>query len=207
MPQVPNEKELSTLAFSDPLTSTTEEKRRNLLFVACASILLTVYDLKLHKTPWLDIEVPDGAPDILRGALSVALLYTLVVFVLYAWTDVHRWYQARQLIQMRGYHGSLQSIHNHLNGIKQLLSDPARSPQAYSEEQRQLANKSQRDASEHLAGLFKELHNMRTSHTVLSTVQWMRLGVVDMGLTLSVAFLAMYKISAAFPPFVLAIFR
>lgn len=204
MIRFPEKLKLSTLALSDPLTKETEVKRTHTMFAACASILLTVYGLKINKTPWLDIEVPSGAPNILHGALSVSVVYTLVVFLVHAWTDFTRWWIAREAVQLEGYRETLRGIHNHLNGMTHLLSESDRYDN-YTEEQRQEAARSQRDASAHLAGLQLELRRLQRRHTTLTVTQYLRLALVDVGVPLALAIIALAKIGASIGPFLVAI--
>lgn len=204
MIRLPEKLKLSTLALSDPLTKETETKKTQLMFAACASILLTVYGLKINKTPWLDIEVPLGAPNILHGALSVAVVYTLVVFLVHAWTDFSRWWIAREVVQMDGYGETLRGIHNHLNGMSHLLRESDRY-ENYTDEHRQQAARSQGDASAHLTDLQSELRRLQKRHTTLTVTQYLRLALVDIGTPISLALIALIKIGGSIWPFLAAI--
>ena len=204
MIRLPEKINLSTLALSDPLTKETETKRTQLLFTSCASILLTAYGLKITKTPWLDIEVPDGAPNVLHGVLSLALVYTLIVFAFHAWTDLTRWWIARESIQIGGYDEFLMRLHNHLNGMSHLLDEPSRYPD-YTERQRSDAERSQSQASSHLDSLHSELRKLQSRHTALSRVQIFRLTLIDIGIPVGLAALALNKIGDSIWPFLLAL--
>lgn len=204
MIKLPEKINLSTLAMGDPLTKETDAKRGHLLFASCASILLTVYGLKINKTPWLDIEVPAGAPNILHGALSVGVIYTLVVFAVHAWTDFNRWWLARESIALRGYHDFLRQLHNHLIGMHHLLTEPDRYAD-YSDQQRLDAQRSQADASKQLDLLLAELRRLQRRHSTLEAVQYLRIGVIDLGVPLVLALVALLKIGQAIGPFLAAI--
>ena len=79
------------IAFSDPLSDETRKTRTHLLFTAALSVVVKAYELKITKAPWLDLDVPANAPQILEGALSAALCYFLFVFFIYGWQDFRRW--------------------------------------------------------------------------------------------------------------------
>lgn len=85
------------IAFRDPLSELTRKTRTHLLFVGALAILVKVYALRVTKTPWLDIEVPASAPELLEGLLSVALAYLFAVFILYAILDFRRWRLASEI--------------------------------------------------------------------------------------------------------------
>jgi len=204
MIKLPEKASLSTLAMGDPLTKETETKRGHLLFASCASILLTVYGLKINKTPWLDIEVPEGAPNILHGALSVGLVYTLVIFLAHAWTDFNRWWIARESIGIKGYRDFLLGFREHLIGMHHLLTEPGRYAD-YTEQQRLDAQRSQAEASKHLDLLLVELRRLQRRHTTLEAAQYLRIGVIDLGVPLILAVVALWKIGGAIGPFLAAI--
>lgn len=202
MIELPKNTTLTTLSLSDPLSKETENKRTHLLFTACASILLTVYGLRINKTPWLDIEVPANAPNILQGALSVALVYTLVVFIVHSWTDFTRWWFAREMIELKGYREHLLHLHTHLEGMHNILMESA--SDAYTPQQRNDAEHSQQEASVRLASLLKEIRKLQRRHTALTTVQLLRLILIDIGVPVGLAAIALCKIGSAIPPFISA---
>ena len=204
MIKLPEKNKLSTLALSDPLSKETEVKRAHLMFAACASILLTVYGLKINKTPWLDIEVPQGAPNILQGALSVAVLYTLLIFLVHAWTDFTRWWIAREVIEVSGYKFAIERLQAHVSGMTHLLSAPERYDN-YTDAQKVDAAKSQAHASEHLERLLAEIRQLQKRHNALSVTQFLRLSVVDIGVPVLLGGVALAKIGSAIGPFLASI--
>jgi hypothetical protein len=195
--QVPDRQKLSGIVFNEPLSSETESKRRNLLFTACFAILLAVYGLKVTKTPWLDFEVPEGAPDVLRGALSVALLYTFVVFALHAFADLRRWLAASDLMNLHSYFDISLKAHNHLNAISQWLEKPLPAEP----EKRAAVQRIFSSSDEFLAELAGLLATAKSSHRKLTYVQWIRLVLVDLGVPLVLGIFAMFKIGGALSPF------
>ena len=195
--KVPDREKLSGIVFNEPLSSETENKRRALLFVACFSILLAVYGLKVTRTPWLDFEIPDGAPNILHGALSVALFYTFVVFSLHAFSDLRRWFAAGDLMYLHSYFDLVLGTRNHLNGVAQWLEKPLPNEQ----DRRASVQKMYTSAETFLGELDAAVAKAKSSHRKLSALQWVRLVFVDLGVPLALGIFAMFKIGPALLPF------
>jgi hypothetical protein len=195
--QVSDREKLSDIVFKEPLSPETEAKRRNLLFVACFSILLAVYGLKVTKTPWLDFEIPVGAPNILHGALSAALFYTFIVFALHAFADLRRWFTAGDLIRLHSYYDISLRTHNHLNAVSQWLDKPL--PEDH--EKRESVKKMYAGADEFLSSLGATLDHARSSHRKLTVLQWIRILLIDLGVPLVLGIFAMFKIGPALLPF------
>jgi hypothetical protein len=195
--QVPDRQKLSGIVFNEPLSPETETKRRNLLFTACFSILLAVYGLKVTKTPWLDFEIPDGAPNILHGALSVALFYTFIVFALHAFADLRRWFAAGDLINLHSYFDISLKTRGHLNAISQWLDKPLPDEPA----KRASVQKIYSSADSFLEELAAAVSTAKSSHRKLTALQWIRLAFVDLGVPLVLGIFAMFKIGSALLPF------
>ena len=206
MLKLPEKTKLSTLALSDPLTKETDTKRNHLLFVACSCLLISVYGLKINKTPWLDIEVPSGAPNILTGALSVALVYTLITFLVHAWTDFTRWWIAREAIEISSYESVVKHLQVHVKGMQHLLTDSDRR-ETYTEEHKKQAEHSQSHASKHLDLLLAELRQLQKRHTALTVTQFLRLAVVDIGVPVVLGGVALAKVGHSIAPFMSAFVR
>lgn len=200
-----HQQKLSTLLLTDPISQNTEEKRRNLLFVASASILLTVYNLKINKTPWLDIEVPSGAPGILNGALAVALVYTFLIFLLHTWTDLHRWILSREFMKVHGYSDTINMIQNHMTGFH--ITTVAMASKANEPDANDSIKNSIKGGLAAMDGLISDIQRLRRSHVTLSSIQIARLAIVDIGTPIFLALFALYKIGPAIPAFVAAMFR
>ena len=195
--QATDRKKLFGIVFNEPLSSETEAKRRNLLFTACFSILLAVYGLKVTKTPWLDFDVSEGAPDVLRGTLSVALLYTFVVFSLHAFADVRRWLAAGDLMHLESYFDISLKAQNQLNAFSQWLEKPLPAEL----DKRAAVQRIFSSSNEFLTELAEALTIARKSHRKLTFLQWSRLTVLDLGVPLALGIFAMSKIGGALPPF------
>lgn len=195
--QVPERQKLSGIIFNEPLSPSTESKRRALLFTASFSILLAVYGLEVTKTPWLDITVPDGAPNILHGAMSVALVYTLAVYALQALADLRRWFAAGDLMHLHSYFDLMLKSHNYLNAISQWVDKEP--PQE--ENKREAIRRMRDEAAAFLDNLENEILNVRKSHAKLSALQWTRLVVFDLGVPLGLGVFALIKIGPALLPF------
>ena len=195
--QLPDRQKLSAIVFNEPLSSETETKKRNLLFAACFSILLSVYGLKVTKTPWLDFEIPNGAPNILHGALSAALFYTFAVFVLHAFADLRRWFSAGHLMHLHTFFDLSLMTQQHLNAISQWLEKPL--PE--NPEMRASLQDMHRNANSYLAELSTAITTAKANHRTLTIIQWIRLVLLDLGIPLSLGIFAMFKIGPDLLPF------
>jgi hypothetical protein len=196
-------KKLSSIIFNEPLSSDTETKRRNLLFTACFSILLSVYGLKVTKTPWLDFEMPSGAPNILQGALSAALLYTFIVFAFHAFEDLRRWYTANDMVYLQTYLDLSLNVEKHLSHITSWLDKPL--PEDL--EKQAKIKKSHSQAIAYLSELELVITKTKCSYGKLAILQAFRLYLFDLGIPLFLGIFAMIKISAAFIPFISVVFK
>lgn len=195
--QVPDRQKLSAIILQEPLSTETEAKRRNLLFAASFSILLSVYNLKVTRTPWLDFEVPAGSPNILQGALAVALFYTFVVFALHALADLRRWFTAGDLMYLQGYHDISLKCHNLLNRISQWLDKPL--PEEADKKASVQAIYS--GAGDVLAEIKLSVAAAKKSHRKLTAIQWLRLALIDLGVPIALGIFAMFKVGHAALPF------
>jgi len=192
------ESKLTTLVLADPITNATQDMRRHLLFAACASILLTAYKLKIKKTPWLDIEVPEGAPEILTGALSVALIYTLLVFSINAWVDVRRWHLARDLIYVDKFNPILGGTISALLEIDRYLSQPSRADDPAWE-------KTSSDGIKQSAYMLRKMERLYSgivkNQRKMAAGMAFRIVFFDIGLPVTLGVFALYKIAPALIPF------
>lgn len=195
--QLGSRNKLSAIVIEEPLSPTTEGKRRNLLFTSCFSILLVVYGLKVTRTPWLEIEVPEGAPNILHGALSVALFYTFIVFAPHAAADLRRWFMSGDLLNLHSYFDLSLSSRNHLHAIHQWLGKELPTEQ----NKRDSIEKMYSEAFAFFEDLEGKIATSRNSHAKLSLIQWVRLSVLDLGVPLGLGLFAMCKIGSSLPPF------
>ena len=205
MIQLPANFNIDSRTLAEPLTSGTDVKRTHLLFTSCASILLTVYGLTIHKTPWLEIEVPDGAPNILHGAISVALVYTLVVFVWSATIDLIRWWVSSEIIFLRNYSEALGDIQSTLLGMKRTLANTDPTIQL-DESQRINAGKVLAVEGEHLNQFIRRFKTFRRGYAKLKIAQYIRIAALDIGVPIGLGVFALVKIHGALLPFIAAVF-
>lgn len=190
------------LAFRDPLVNETRRVRTQLLFVAALAILVKVYDLKIQKTPWLDIDVPVNAPGLLEGALSVALVYLLFVFVLFGWQDFRRWRLAGDIHLVHGSFDLILHSRNDLFAITQHL-DKLTADAPLRDEIRAAVEAAARRLPESQA----KLQTLRSELARLSWLQWFRLIAVEIGVPLVLGTFALVKTWPAIPPFVQAVLK
>lgn len=83
--------EIKKKYFSHPFSEYSFKLKRNLIIVSFISILINLYDLKITKIPWLNIEVPENAPNLLEGVLALILLYLTIVFIINFLYDIQIW--------------------------------------------------------------------------------------------------------------------
>lgn len=194
---------LRRLVDRDPLTVETEVKRRNLLFVSCFSILLAVYGLRVKRTPWLEFEIPPDSPNMLQGALAIALVYTLTIFVTYAWTDVRRWLTSVDVLNFSSYAGFFRRTEHLISAVDEQLKQPAEHWQSQQVQIDELLAQIKPLCAELDAGM----HGIRTGFTTIKYVQWVRLSLLDIGLPVALALFGLWKTASEIVPFLAVIVR
>lgn len=197
-----NRTEPSDIAFRDPLSEETRKVRTHLLFVGALAALVKAYDLRITKAPWLDLDVPANAPQILEGAISVALCYLLFVFVLYGWQDFKRWrlageiqlvYASFDLILHSREDLRVISLHiEKLDGDQGLHSAVRRAVET---------------AAERLPASQAELVALRSNLRRLNWLQWFRVVVIEAALPILLGGFALFKVNAALGPFLGTVVR
>jgi hypothetical protein len=90
---------LENIITADPLSAETEKKKRNLIFLACIAILITVYGISV-KFPWIEIEQSASGNQYLNGIIATLLFYSYLSYSLYALTDLRRWHITNELINI-----------------------------------------------------------------------------------------------------------
>jgi hypothetical protein len=191
----------SDLAFKDPLSDVTRKVRTQLLFVATFAILVKVYDLKVNKTPWLDIEVPETAPQLLDGILSVAVAYLLFTFLIYALQDFRRWRLSGELHLVQGSFDLLLNSRQDLNAIAQHIDKLTSNGPIDDAVIKAVAAAAERipQSQAKLVTLGRKLAN-------LSRLQWFRLIVIEIAAPTILGIIAVLKTWQAIFPFVRSVF-
>ncbi|MEP5765544.1 MAG: hypothetical protein ABJ308_13175 [Halieaceae bacterium] len=196
---------LNERVMQEPLTSATELKRRNLIYISSIAILLTVYDLKIKNAPWIDIEVPEGDVNVLLGAVSVALIYVFMVFVFYVIADLRRWYQAGELIRLGSYWDMLQEMSRHNTMVSTHTITP---PESRETENLQNAARGYFDeATKFGSEIEQKIKDVVSQQNVLSNIQCLRLLSIDVGIPLALGAFGISKTYMATIPFLSAIFE
>jgi hypothetical protein len=192
----------SDIAFRDPLSEETRKVRTHLLFVGALAVLVKTYDLKITKAPWLDLDVPTNAPQILEGALSAALCYLLFVFVLYAWQDFRRWRLAGELHLVHESFDLILSSRNDLFAISQHL-DKLTADQPLQSSIRAAVEA----AANRLPQSQAKLVSLSSALQRLNWLQWFRVIVVEAALPIALGAFGLLKVSAALLPFISAVVK
>lgn len=190
----------SDIAFRDPLSEETRKIRTHLLFVSALAILVKTYDLKITKAPWLDLDVPANAPQILEGALSVTLCYLLFVFLLYFWQDFRRWQLAGEIHIINGSFDLILHSRDDLFAISQHL-DKLTADQPLQDTIRTAVESAAIRLPESQAKLVSVSSSLRR----LNWLQWFRVTVIEALLPITLGIFGLYKISTALLPFICAI--
>jgi hypothetical protein len=189
-------KKISDAYFSDPITNATEVKRRNLIAIACATILISAYNLKVTKLPWIEIEAPKDAPNFLQGLLATTLSYALLVYAINALIDIARWRAASKIVffaeqeeLIRKLDGTIKHLKSNaapsFGGIGSALPTPAMS-EAY--------------AFIHL--LKKDVGSIRRRQLTLKTSLILRLAIVDLVLPIGLGAIGEKAVYSHLLPFI-----
>lgn len=192
---------LHGILFEEPLSAITEGRRKTLLFVSSFSILITVYGVQVNKTPWLDIEVPPGAPGILHGTVSVALVYSLISFVLHSLADLRRWFAAGEIQFVREMWNPIHQCRNHLETIRNYQ---ASTPDIQA---RAIVQENLRNADEFLVRLQDVIAGASRGHHQLAAMQCLRLLIVDLGVPLALGFYALATSWPSIGPFISVVWK
>lgn len=192
----------SDIAFRDPLSEETRKVRTHLLFVGALAVIVKTYDLKITKAPWLDLDVPTNAPQILEGALSVALCYMLFVFILYAWQDFRRWRLAGEIHLVHSSFDLILHSRNDLFAISQHLD------KLTADQPLQTAIRTAVEAAaSHLPEAQAKLASLGSALRRLNWLQWFRVTVIEATLPIALGAFALHKVSGALFPFISAVVR
>ena len=192
----------SDIAFRDPLSDETRKARTHLLFVGVLAVLVKTYDLKITKAPWRDLDIPANAPQILEGALSLALCYFLFVFVLYAWQDFRRWRLASEIHLVHGSFDLILKSRNDLFAISQHMD------KLTADAPLQAAIRTAVETAAHsLPESQAKMESLRSTLHRLNGLQWFRVIVIEATLPVVVGVFALAKVSAALLPFIRAVLK
>jgi hypothetical protein len=192
----------SDIAFRDSLSEETRKVRTHLLFVGALAVLVKTYELKITKAPWLDLDIPTNAPQILEGALSAALCYLLFVFILYAWQDFRRWRLAGELHLVQGSFDLILSSRNDLFAIAQHI-DKLTADQPLQSSIRAAVEV----AANRLPQSQAKLVSLSSALQRLNWLQWFRAIVVEAALPIVLGAFGLFKVSSALLPFISAVVK
>lgn len=190
------------IAFRDPLSEETRKVRTHLLFVGALAILVKTYDLKITKAPWLDLEVPMNAPQILEGALSAALCYLLFVFILYGWQDFRRWRLAGEIHLVQGSFDLVLQSRNDLLSISKYLEKLTDKYPLQAEVRAAIEA-----AAVRLPESQAKLVSLSSALQRLNWLQWFRVIVVEAALPIVLGIFGLHKVFSALFPFIVAVVK
>jgi hypothetical protein len=97
---------VSQRVIEEPLSISTDSRRKQLLWLASIALLVSIFKLEITGSQWLDFKVPGGAVNI-EGALAIALIYSLLQFLFHALQDLRRWFLLRDMMYLFSYSNNL----------------------------------------------------------------------------------------------------
>jgi hypothetical protein len=197
-PEIKQGTTIKEVVFSDPLTEVTRKVRRNLLVASAFAILLKVYNLKVTKLPWLEIDIPENGPQILEGILAVSVAYLFVTFLIYVTQDLNRWKVGGHVLVTKGNWDLILNTRNDIHVIKQHIKnfDPEKpKPEKYEQ-----IEKAVNEALERLPKSEAQLTYVENQYSRLTVVQWIRLSAIELGVPLVLGSYALFKVGAAIGP-------
>ena len=190
------------IAFRDPLSEETRKVRAHLLFAGTFAVLVKAYDLRLTRAPWLDLDIPTDAPQVLEGALSAALVYFLMAFVVYGWQDFRRWRLAGEIQLVHTIFDQVFDARENLRIIASQLDKLASDPSVLAT----VRSSIERSANA-LPDLQANFASLRSALRRISWLQWFRVVVVEIAFPLTIGAFGMYKVAPALVPFIQAVVR
>ena len=77
--------------FGDPLSEVTRAERKTLLLVSAIGIVMELTGLVPSKITTFGVEFSEADQDLLLGLFGGVVIYFLVAFLVYAWSDFLAW--------------------------------------------------------------------------------------------------------------------
>ena len=181
----------SSLATSDPISSATDEKRRNLLLSASLTLLVVVFGVRVDRLSWVEVTVPASSPDLLLGCLAIAVSYTFVSYFTNLWTEIHRWFLARTLVVVAGTSSYVTQHMLQVSEVEGLISK-IHSP-SFSPDEQERATQEVKSVLKKLAKIDSQVAATRKLAQVLTGIQWLKLCILDISAPLALGTAALVK--------------
>jgi len=181
--------ELQKKHFTHPFKDYTHRIKRSLLAIAGLSIILKVYDLDIKKIPWLNIEIPLNAPNLLEGVLSVILWYHFIAFILNAFFDIQVWSLNKDKDNLNHIWQNVKSIFHTFEDVKKYINNDSASIN--------YIEKLNSDLSIVDTDLKKYFKSMRYKNHIFISISWIRLFALDIFLPIFLSVVGLLKIGSS----------
>jgi hypothetical protein len=162
-----------------------------------AAILIAVYQVEVKSTAWLEVDVPEAAPNVLVGSLSVVVLYYLVAFVFFAIADLQRWRSASLVLHLHHFNDISQGVRKSIAEYGRALEKAYFGPQSCGEAERISVR-----TLMYLDRVDEQVAKLLENKKVLTSFQITRLTLFDLGLPVALGVFAFAKVASAFSTFV-----
>ena len=177
------EGEVNKRHFSNPFDVSTQKIKRNLFVFSGFSIILKIYDLKVTSLPWLNIDIPGNAPNILEGILAIVVLYFFITFLFSVSVDFIRWSIEKDI-------DSLGWVGEHVKQAKRSADLLAQYPEINSDKISS-AMKQIEDASQ------KVNRKIAYKNQFLASLSWVRIMVLEVCLPVILGLLSLVMIGTS----------
>ena len=193
MPLQPNKKiKINEKLLSDPFGDETRKYRRNVLVFSLVGILVELYNVSLKDSPYVVIDAAND-PDLVKGLLSIIVLYQLLVFISYCWVDFRRWYFLGDILVSGRYFEhiiTIESLYKTLQlNIERIKNLEVRNDLAEVFEK----------GIENVGQMDRDLIDIHKRYRNISWSQWARMVTFDVGIPLLVGLYAMYLLGKHVP--------
>lgn len=190
---------IEDVVFTDALSDVARKTRRNYMFVSLFAIIVFVYDIKIKKIPWLELDVEGKARGLLASLLVIAVIYYTVVYIFYLLQDIGRWKAGGFIIKTKHMWEKIAVIGNDINSIEQKTSviEEAYSKKKLSESEQGaltdnwFANEITKIRNM-VTGVLKKGPKFKDELEILDTlylkkmkIQWVRIWIIDIGIPLT----------------------
>lgn len=180
---------------SDPFGEPTRRAKRSLLIVSILTLVVNA-QLPIEKIRYLEWLPNDQSTAAILGLLSVGLVYLLTVFTVSAGLDLVRWRYIGNNIVLKGIQDRVSGINELCRRIEQQL------PYIEEEPGKSAIKKLILDAEDNVPDIQIRIDRTIAYYDSASRLQWLRMIAVDLALPLTVAIIALVKVSALVFPMI-----
>ena len=193
------------VVFKDFFSEHTRNTRKTLLILASVAIMLSIGELSLKRFVWFEVNDFEHTKPIILGAITWALVYFYLSFLIHCWHDFRQWRSAAQIYQAIYASELLGQINATLNMLGRSVKEMAEAKLPLSNEV-DLKIKSFVGAGsdfyeEQLSKAGENLTRIFTEHNNLKIGQWVKLSTVDITLPVVLGAFAIVRNNHLLVPF------